>query len=215
MSATTTLRTAADRGGELPEQPSSAAWRHGAGTSPSGIALWVFFGVATSLFSLFTAAYVMRAASNDWVPVVLPWQLWLSSALLMGASGALAWASSRVPGGDHGAARDAVRLGGVLALGFLAVQAWAWLSLADRMVLPRGQVAASFFFLLTAMHGLHVAGGLLAWTRVLRAWDERTSATRVRLLARYWHFLLIVWLALLALIGGMTPELARAICGVS
>ena len=79
---------------------------------------------------------------------------------------------------------------------------------------PRGQVAASFFFLLTAMHGLHVAGGLIAWVQVLRRWDVRRCATPVRLLGRYWHFLLILWLVLLALIGGMSPELARAICGV-
>lgn len=208
------LRTAAGPHDDVPGASASATAGQGGGVSPASIGLWVFMGVATSLFSLFTAAYIMRAASNDWVPVALPWQLWLSSSLLVAASLALVWAGNCVRRGDATAARAAVRLGGALALSFLAVQGWAWGDLGERLVAPRGQVAASFFFLLTAMHGLHVAGGLFAWMRVLRSWDVRHCATPVRLLGRYWHFLLILWLALLALIGGMTPELARAICGV-
>lgn len=215
MSAVTTLRAASGRDDEPPGQPASTAELRGAGTSATGIGLWAFIGVATSLFSLFTAAYVLRAASNDWVPVVLPWQLWLSTALLVLASVSLARASRAARHGDVASARSMTRVGGALALAFLAVQGWAWMALAAKMVLPGGQVSASFFFLLTAMHGLHVAGGLVAWAQMLRHWSSGRRAAAVPLLARYWHFLLLVWLALLALIGGMTPELASAICGVS
>lgn len=209
------LRAAAGPRDDVPGASAGATAGQGDGASPGSIGLWVFMAVATSLFSLFTAAYIMRAASRDWMPVVLPWQLWLSSALLIAASLALVRAGAGVRRGDATAARAAVRLGGALALSFLIVQGWAWGELGERLVTPLGQVAASFFFLLTAMHGLHVAGGLLAWMRVLRSWDVRHCAMPVRLLGRYWHFLLLLWLALLALIGGMTPELARAICGVS
>jgi len=39
------------------------------------------------------------------------------------------------------------------------------------------------------------------------------GAWRVSLLARYWHFLLLAWLALFACFSGITPEVARIICG--
>ena len=35
----------------------------------------------------------------------------------------------------------------------------------------------------------------------------------VALLARYWHFLLLVWVILFAMLGWMTPDVVRAICG--
>jgi len=33
--------------------------------------------------------------------------------------------------------------------------------------------------------------------------------------ARYWHFMLAVWLGLYALLHWLTPEAARFICGVA
>ena len=52
----------------------------------AGIGLWVFMAVATSLFSLFIAAYVMRMSQTDWTAIAMPWQLWLSTALLAAGS---------------------------------------------------------------------------------------------------------------------------------
>jgi cytochrome c oxidase subunit 3 len=65
------------------------------------------------------------------------------------------------------------------------------------------------------MHGLHVLGGLAAWAwTVHAAWpDPAAAAWRIALCARYWHFLLAVWGVLFALLGWVTPEVARAICG--
>ena len=52
--------------------------------------------------------------------------------------------------------------------------------------------ANAFFYLLTALHGLHIAGGLAAAGWVLAAGDAR----RIRLCAVYWHFLLLIWVLL-------------------
>jgi cytochrome c oxidase subunit 3 len=80
-----------------------------------------------------------------------------------------------------------------------------------------GNPAASFFYLLTAMHGLHVIGGLVAWSLTTRRLDPLHDAPRaieaVRLCARYWHFLLAVWLVLLATLTGITPALVAFVCG--
>jgi len=74
--------------------------------------------------------------------------------------------------------------------------------------------AASFFYLFTAVHGLHVAGGLVALTRATsRAWrGPKLAATRlsVELCATYWHYLLGVWAVLYGLI--VSEDLGLAIC---
>lgn len=194
-------------------------WPLASRASAAGIGLWVFMGVATSLFSLFLLAYLMRMSAADGAALALPWQAWLATALLLAGSGLLQWASGAARGTHAARTLPLLRAGGACALGFLAAQLWAWQALLAAQVSPAGNPAASFFFLLTAMHGLHVAGGIAAWAWTLRALgpgaqDPAAWTWRVALLARYWHFLLAVWLALFAELGWLTPELARLICGV-
>ena len=228
----------------------NAAERHDAAAAVAAvrIGLWVFMGVASALFSLFIAAYVMRMDASDWSVIAMPWQLWLSTALLVAGSAALQQASGAARLAHWPQARALLLAGGACALVFLAVQLWAWRALLAIHVGPAGNPAASFFYLLTAMHGLHVAGGLAAWAvttrRFLRDGDaaaqsppgrpkatgaplggsevhEVTSvgatspAWRIALCARYWHFLLALWLLLFATLGGLTPEVVRFICGTN
>jgi len=41
------------------------------------------------------------------------------------------------------------------------------------------------------------------------------TAWRIALVARYWHFLLLVWAGLYAALAWLEPELVRALCGRS
>ena len=181
----------------------------------AGIGLWVFMGVASTLFSLFLMAYVMRLNGAEGYPLALPWQLWLSTALLLAGSAAMQQAGAAAQGGDWRRARALLLAGGACAWAFLGVQLWAWQALYALRVLPAGNPAASFFYLLTALHGLHVAGGLVAWGVALRGLRRNGArgAWRIALCARYWHFLLAVWGLLFAALGGLTPEVVRFICG--
>jgi cytochrome c oxidase subunit 3 len=188
----------------------------GRGTAPgqaAGIGLWVFMGVATALFSLFLLAYLMRMTATDWWPLTLPWQLGLSTALLVAGSVCLYQAGVSASKQRADTSRW-LSAGGACALGFLVVQWWAWQALLGSGVSAAGNPAGSFFYVLTAMHGLHVAGGLVAWALTARALKHGADAAwRIRLCARYWHFLLAVWLVLFAAIALLTPDMARAICG--
>lgn len=182
------------------------------------VALWLFIGVATALFTLFLAAYVMRMDASDWSPIAMPWQLWLSTSLLIAASVMMHLASRAarlVP------ARNFLAAGGVFGLVFLGAQLWSWQALQMIHVTPVGNPAGSFFYLLTAMHGMHVLGGLVGWGRTARcAWfyamvdaDMVEVSWRSALCARYWHFLLAVWIVLFAALGWLTPEVVRFVCG--
>jgi cytochrome c oxidase subunit 3 len=198
--------------------PDAAGWYRGRRGAAAGVALWVFMGVATALFSLFIAAYVMRMdGAPDWSGIAMPWQLWLSTALLAAGSVTLQLAGVAARGRRRESARILLLAGGACALAFLGVQLWAWQALLAGRVMPSGNPAGSFFYLLTAMHGFHVAGGLAGWGFTMRSlWahaDPARAAWRIALCARYWHFLLAVWLVLFAALGWLTPETVRLICG--
>jgi len=185
------------------------------GGAPGSIGLWVFMGVVAALFSLFLAAYAMRMDSADWQRIALPWQVWLSTALLAAGSLAMHIASRAARAGNMAPARLALRLGGLGAAAFVCSQLWAWQALHAIHVVPANNPAGSFFYLLTAMHGLHVIGGLVGWAYAAAYRGSGEGAVlRITLCARYWHFLLAVWAVLLAALGWLTPELVRYICGI-
>ncbi|KVW81205.1 cytochrome c oxidase subunit 3 [Burkholderia ubonensis] len=177
----------------------------------SRVGLIVFMAVATTLFSLLLLAYGMRMREPDWQPISHPALLWWNT-------GALALASLAMQRARQLTLRRAAWLacGGVLAAVFVIGQLTAW-----RMLSAAGQTVAvnpsnSFLYLLTGLHGLHVLGGLVAWAVTiahLRRADPFRAQRAIALCALYWHFLLAVWLVLLAAMWWITPEIVAAICG--
>jgi cytochrome c oxidase subunit 3 len=89
-------------------------------------------------------------------------------------------------------------------LAFLAGQLDAWKQLAAQGVyLPSGPYS-SFFYVLTAAHGLHLGGGIivlvyLLW-RIRRSGPERKLLEVFRNCATYWHFVGVVWVLLYLLL---------------
>lgn len=177
-------------------------------------ALWVFLAVATSLFVLFVSAYAMRLGLADWSPLPRPRLLMLNTALLVGASLAMEWTVHAVRRADQDGVRRGLAASGLLTLGFLAGQLVVWKQLNDAGFLLTTDAAAAFFYLFTAVHGLHVLGGLVAWlrasARVLRGADPARTRLGVELCATYWHYLLAVWVGLYALL--VSNDLGLAIC---
>ena len=96
---------------------------------------------------------------------------------------------------------------GLFAFAFLAGQVLAW----QRME-ASGQfqnIASAFFYLLTGIHGLHLIGGLAVWGRTtVRAFQGSgklsESRASIELCTVYWHFLLVVWLILFAVLLAQT-----------
>lgn len=181
-------------------------------------ALWLFMGVATTFFTLFLVAYAMRMDAPDWSAIAMPPQLWLSTVLLLAGSAFMQLAGAAAARGSDVRMKAMLLAGGAAAAGFVGSQLWGWQMLIDQRVLVGGNPAASFFYVLTALHGLHVLGGLVAWSIAaqalsLPARDLPAAAWRVQLCSRYWHFLLAVWLALFSALALLTPEIVRFICG--
>jgi len=190
--------------------PASAAELDGPRWSPQRVGLWLFLAVVTSLFGLFVSAYYMRLSGHhgsgpaqDWVSLSEPPVLWLNTLLLIAASVAMQAARKSVQDGNVAASFKALLIGGLLTLAFLGGQFYAWALVRNSGFFSPLNPAVAFFYLLTAVHGLHLLGGLYVWGRTLaRMRRENVEVIDVRLSVElcsvYWHFLLLVWLGLFA-----------------
>ncbi|MEW6644598.1 MAG: cytochrome c oxidase subunit 3 [Pseudomonadota bacterium] len=170
------------------------------------VGLGVFLAVAGSLFALIISAYVMRMALLDWRPVPIPRLVWFNTAVLVLSSGVLQWTQGAARRGDQEGTVTGLLAAGVASLVFLVGQLLAWQQLIAAGFGVAGNPANSFFYLVTAVHGLHLVGGLVALGRAIaRVWrgaDLPRLRLSVELCTMYWHFLLLIWLVLLALLSG-------------
>jgi cytochrome c oxidase subunit 3 len=190
-------------------------------SSAPKVGLWAFLGVVTSVFLVFIGAYFMRLDTSHggiaaghmhaWVPIDDPAVLWFNTIALILASIAIQLAhgfSSSASGRIK--MRRYFNAAGLLTMLFLLGQVFAW-----RVLYATGQFgvaspAFTFFVLLTAVHGLHLVGGLVVWSRAagrLRRGLEQAELSQVaalrqsvQLCATYWHYLLLIWLVLFTIL---------------
>lgn len=167
------------------------------------VGLRVFLGVATVVFSLIVILYSDRMAIADWRPLSEPWVLWINTALLILSSVALQWAWNGADRGLIDDVRVGLLAGGGFAFAFLIGQLLAWQQMVASGYYAATNPANAFFYLITAMHAVHLLGGLVAWGRTvarLRRGDEvEQLRLSVELCTIYWHFLLVIWLVLFSL----------------
>ena len=188
------------------ESPSPAGDIAETGFVPAKVGLTMFLAIVTSLFGLFLSAYSMRMhhGGGDWTHLHEPKILWVNTVVLALASIAFERARSA---GKKGRALDlkvALITAGVLTFAFLGGQLAAWQQLAASGLFMSSGPAIAFFYLLTAVHGLHVLGGLFVWGKTMGRLAGGAELIDVRLsvdlCAIYWHFLLLVWLVLFGLL---------------
>jgi len=162
------------------------------------------------LFALFISAYSMRMNMVDWRALPVPRLLWFNTGVLVTSSIALQWAYMAARRNDIDGVIVGLCAGGASAVTFLVGQLLAWRQLNAAGYFLASNPANSFFYLITAVHGLHLMGGLAALGRTTAKVWRGAEATQVRLstelCAIYWHFLLLVWLVLLGLLTGWTDD---------
>lgn len=176
------------------------------------VALVCFLAVVGVVFFLMLAAYHMRLAPlefaagqrSDWIPLPEPMLLWFNTVVLGIASIAFEVARRAANRDDTGLAKLTFLAAGGATLAFLVLQLVVWNQLVARGYYAHANPANAFFYLITAVHGVHLLGGLIAWARAVRRFAVADSAPEslrrsIDLCALYWHFLLLVWLGMLAL----------------
>lgn len=189
------------------------------------IALRFFLAVVSVLFFLFIITFLSRSqypdfqalAGQPWQPFTDPTRLWFNTALLGFSSLAMHFALLSSRAGRMNSTIVGVTAAGFFAVLFILAQLDLWQQLQAMGFYIGGNPANSYFYLLTAVHGLHVAGGLIALSNVVfRVWNNRQLSALtgpLKLCSNYWHFLLIIWLLLFALLTS-TPDTINALAAL-
>lgn len=185
----------------------------------AAVGLRVYFAVATVMFLLIAVSFVMRMGGHvatgqqpDWKPMFWPPLLWFNTGVLILSSAAWEWARAAAHRNRLKSLRAGLVAGGGLALIFLLGQLTVWRQLEAAGCGLTATTMSAFFYLITALHGLHLLGGLAVWGRttgkVLSGGGAAEVRQSVELCTVYWHFLLLVWLGMFALVinaDRMTP----------
>jgi heme/copper-type cytochrome/quinol oxidase subunit 3 len=130
----------------------------------------------------------------------------LSTALLFGGTAAFALAGSMAKRGRLSSFLIWMSAAIVLPLLFLPVKAFQYRELAQSGILPSTNTQWATYFLLTGVHALHVAGGvvmnvwLLSTSRAGRTAETAAVINRIKAAGLYWYFVDAVWLVLVVLL---------------
>jgi cytochrome c oxidase subunit 3 len=201
-------------------------WDRGIGLGLFLLVVTMIFALATMAY-LMRMGHGVPAGSqgNDWRTLREPPLLWINTLILIASSLAFLIAELGARRGDGTATRAGTIAGGLLGFAFLVGQFLLWRKLSDWGYLllfsaglcktgdplfsfpfPQtilGNPALAFFYLISVLHGLHILGGLVAWGLTARhslaGAPSAATARMVQLCARYWHFLLLVWAAMMGL----------------
>lgn len=172
---------------------------------PYPMGLMAILATVSMLFAAFTAALLIRRTGADWTPVELPTVVWLNAVVIVASSVLVESSKRALRHGDGELAPIWLAMGSALGLLFLVGQWAAWRALIAQGVLLPSSPHAAFFYMLSAVHGAHVLGGLgaLAWTlnRAFRGAYTATSHSGLTHAAIFWHFVGVLWIYLLILLS--------------
>jgi cytochrome c oxidase subunit 3 len=173
------------------------------------IGMWVALAAIVMMFTALTSAYIVRAASsNDWRPIAMPQILLLSTALIVASSGTIEVARRKLKAAFEGPYNRWLMLTAALGVAFVGSQLLAWRQLVRQGVYVASNPHSSFFYLLTATHGVHLLGGLTALIYLLLGTrrtesDEQALAKQYAVadaVTLYWHFMDGLWIYLFLLL---------------
>jgi cytochrome c oxidase subunit 3 len=181
--------------------------RGGGGThrlETAKLGLWLAMGTITMLFAAFTSAYIVRSAAQDWVPLEVPGILWLNTAILLLSSVTMELARRGFHRWQPITFRKWLLVTAVLGSAFLFGQLAAWQQLSRQGIYLVSHPHSSFFYVLTAIHGVHLLAGVLVLFYVLslalryRLTPGESSSPSIA--ATYWHFVDGLWVYLMVVL---------------
>lgn len=177
----------------------------------SRILMWFLLVVVMMTFGGLIGAYIVISTNGvlEWRPFDLPFQIYVSTALILASSLTYKIAQLAIFQDNQPKAKNWLLATTVLGGIFISSQILAWFTLAASGVYVASNPYAGFFYILTAVHAVHVFGGIIALgSVVLRTWQATASEelilkrkTYAQVVGWYWHFMGALWLVLVALLG--------------
>lgn len=169
----------------------------------------LFLAALSVLFLSSVALYIFfRVQTPTWPPEgtpPMPGSLWLGLLILLGGSLCMHLALVSAARGEAKACAGWVLGTLALAICFLVFQVASWQSLLAAGLSVKSRFGG-LLFIFVVLHWVHVLGGLFAlvvtYLRARAGVFKPGALSALRSAVSYWHFLDVVWLALLLLLWG-------------
>jgi cytochrome c oxidase subunit 3 len=163
------------------------------------------------LFVSLTSAYIIRQRPPertdvplDWTWVEMPPVLWLTTAVLLISSLTIERARRLLKRQEYKQFNLWLTITTILGIVFLVGQVLAWQQFKQQGAYSSASPHGWFFYVLTGLHAVHLAGGVIALLYVtiaalrMRIGLKRKAAVDVT--ATYWHFMDVLWVYLFVLL---------------
>jgi heme/copper-type cytochrome/quinol oxidase subunit 3 len=172
------------------------------------LGVWLFLASEVMLFGgLFSAYFTLRAGAADWAPLTSHLRYAIANTMCLGAAGStFALAVQYARRRRAGAFRIWISASLLAACAFLVGKSLEYVSAASDGFYPRTSTEAALYYLLTGVHALHVAGGILVtfWLALtspdLLELEAPVAINRLQATALYWYFVDAIWVILLVLL---------------
>lgn len=173
----------------------------------TGFVLLVVLMTFGGLIGAYIVISTNRAA--EWRPFDLPIPVWISTFLIVVSSGVYHFGKLAVDKNDQPNARKWFVVTTFFGAAFISSQILAWLALNARGLYVAGNSYAGFFYILTAVHAVHVFGGIVALGSILlrnltpteNLLEISKRQTLAQVVGWYWHFMGALWIVLFVLLG--------------
>ncbi len=188
------------------EVPYTVQARPDTGVFNAKLGIWLFLASEVMLFgALFSSYILLRVSSATWpegasilsVPIAtFNTMVLITSSVTM----VMAWASLRMK--NFSRYKLYIGLTILLGLTFLVVKAFEYNAKFHHHLFPHTSTFLAIYFTLTALHGLHVLGGIVVnsyfWGPGAKMWQTQPErfTNRIEVAGLYWHFVDLVWIFL-------------------
>ena len=163
-------------------------------------AVIVIFGVSTVLFTLVVTGYLYSIpVTQDTEYLLKPNLLWLNTLVLLYVAYFFNKITNDLKKNNFEKIKRNLLIVGFLSYAFLFGQILFWFQLMKNGNYVSTNNYFSSFYIFTALHGLHLLGGLFFWGKVfsqvnkLKKEEIIKEQKSIDALSLYWAFLLIVW----------------------
>ncbi len=167
---------------------------------PHKMYLYAGLGSIVMMFAGLTSAYIVKKSQANWLDFELPKLFFIATVVILLSSFTMQMAVKKAKEGLQNPYRGFLSVTAILGVAFMVLQVQGFMALqANNIALtgPRSNSAASFLFVITILHLLHVLGGVIAIFGVrFKAKNNTENTLPVELLSTYWHFVDILWIYL-------------------
>ena len=170
-------------------------------------AVIIIFGVATVLFSLIFTGYLYTLPPEQDTRYLLKQNLlWINTIILFLVTYFFGKITKDLEKKETLKIKKNLIFVGVLSYLFLFGQVIFWFQLMKSGNYASTNSYFSSFYFFTALHGLHLLGGLFFWgkvsSRVMKLDKDKilNEEKNISALSLYWTYLLIVWIAFFIMI---------------